>query len=127
MFNHIADGMTSYQYDINGSNLAPGYRTNATEAWINLLSAFGDQGNVLSCVREGMTPTTWLNNNFAMACHLNMPCAGPEYMSGLDLRGTASVVTLRVEKGATDCISYIFTECESKMDIAAGRQAAVYL
>eukprot|EP00899_Mesostigma_viride_P005071 jgi/Mesvir1/14565/Mv05247-RA.1 len=135
MFDHIADGLIGYQYDINGSHQSPAYRMGPTEAWVNLVSAFNDQGNSLSCVRDGLDAAQWTASDFIMACHLNMPCAGPEYQSGLDLRGTAAVVTLRVDRegtGApdkviTDSVSYIFCELEAKMDVGAGRQAAVYL
>eukprot|EP00899_Mesostigma_viride_P012167 jgi/Mesvir1/20951/Mv08022-RA.1 len=128
MFSHTSDTLTSYQFDVNGNYQTPAYSMGPTEAWVNLLSTFGDQGNIGAPVGVDVTEASWPADFFVMAAHLNMPSAGEGWQSGLDLRGTASVVTLRVSKtGGTDLVLYIFAESESRMDIGAGRQAVVQL
>lgn len=127
MFYHVSDGLTGFQFDINGNYQSPAYRMGPSEAWVNLLSTFGDQGNIGSPASITITEANWPTRFFTMATHLNMPSAGDNWQTGLDLRGTASVVTLRVDKGNTDCNLYIFCESESRMDIGAGRQAVVQL
>eukprot|EP00899_Mesostigma_viride_P010951 jgi/Mesvir1/19858/Mv13148-RA.1 len=127
MFYHQDDDLTSFQFDINGNYQTPAYAMGPTEAWVNLLSCFGDQGNIGAPAGTTVTEANWPTRHFTMAAHLNMPSAGEGWQSGLDLRGTASVVTLRVSKtGGTDLVLYIFAESESRMDIGAAVDPALY-
>ena len=142
MFDHPSFGqVTQWQYDINGNYQTPTYLTPVYETWLNSVYAFNDQGNFMSPVAKntgygipapGATAAeigSYYFKNFAMIVPLNMPCAGDDYQTGLDTRGTASVVVLRIT-GLTNLPAktfYTWVESEARMDIGAGRQSLIQL
>lgn len=144
MFYHGSDGLDlKWQYDINGNYQTPTYQTPVADTWLNTLYAFNDQGNVHAPIAKfadaafvrgaagSGEPTLgeFYKRWFTMTVPLNMPCAGENYQSGLDTRGTASVVVLRYSggAGALDKTAFTWVESEARMDIGAGRQSLIQL
>lgn len=139
MFYHESgDVNTQWQYDINGNYQTPTYFTPVDETWLNTTYAFNDQGNYQSPAvqmsgRDQLGAITsaenYYNKYFAMCVPLNMPSAGEDYQTGLDTRGTASVIVLRTTGvgGGYTKNAFTWVESEARMDIGAGRQSLIQL